>query len=436
MNYLSETKDLIKAALIEKGQAVSDTDTFRSYAGKVLAIETGGGSVEGVHYVTFMSHDGTTVLYKRPVADGDDCADPVIRGYISAPTKESTVQYDYAFVGWATTPNGAWDPNALKAVTEDKSVYAAYATAVRYYTITFYDDDGTTVLATKSVAYGSTPSYTPTKSGYFFVGWTPELSVVTGAASYVAVWAEKLSFADANWSDIARVSEDGEASIHFAVGDTKAVPITYADGTTGELTVIIVGFNHDDLSDGSGKAGLSIVCENVPNYTTPWSTSDGYTYNGSLVKNALGRGGEVWNMLPSDLASVIKDVNKKYDSGFSDSSSIKTAAYPLWALSLDELGQTGGGFAPGSTRVSVLGSKYAYFDAVNMTSSVKNTKVWAANENTGSHASYFTRHTYRLGTCTPFHVQCSSTTGFVQLSYDNGDDNTTKKFAIRFGFCV
>lgn len=41
--YLAETKSLIKAALIEKGQAVSDTDTFRSYADKVLAIEAGGG---------------------------------------------------------------------------------------------------------------------------------------------------------------------------------------------------------------------------------------------------------------------------------------------------------------------------------------------------------------------------------------------------------
>ena len=32
--YLQGTKDAIKAALIEKGQTVSDTDTFRSYAEK------------------------------------------------------------------------------------------------------------------------------------------------------------------------------------------------------------------------------------------------------------------------------------------------------------------------------------------------------------------------------------------------------------------
>ena len=40
LSHLSETKDLIKAALIEKGQSVSDTDTFRSYADKISGIKT------------------------------------------------------------------------------------------------------------------------------------------------------------------------------------------------------------------------------------------------------------------------------------------------------------------------------------------------------------------------------------------------------------
>ena len=43
--YLQETKDAIKSALIEKGQTVADTDTFRSYADKVLAIEGGGSDL-------------------------------------------------------------------------------------------------------------------------------------------------------------------------------------------------------------------------------------------------------------------------------------------------------------------------------------------------------------------------------------------------------
>ena len=38
LNYLNETKELIKEALREKGVEVSDTDTFRSYANKVKGI--------------------------------------------------------------------------------------------------------------------------------------------------------------------------------------------------------------------------------------------------------------------------------------------------------------------------------------------------------------------------------------------------------------
>ena len=34
IEYLAETKNLIKQAIIAKGQAIEDTDTFRSFAQK------------------------------------------------------------------------------------------------------------------------------------------------------------------------------------------------------------------------------------------------------------------------------------------------------------------------------------------------------------------------------------------------------------------
>ena len=43
LTYLSGTKDAIKQAIIGKGVEVSDTDTFRSYADKIEAIQSGGG---------------------------------------------------------------------------------------------------------------------------------------------------------------------------------------------------------------------------------------------------------------------------------------------------------------------------------------------------------------------------------------------------------
>ena len=46
MQYLSDTKDLIKQAIINKGVEVLDTDTFRSYADKIAEIPTGSVTPE------------------------------------------------------------------------------------------------------------------------------------------------------------------------------------------------------------------------------------------------------------------------------------------------------------------------------------------------------------------------------------------------------
>lgn len=41
LNYIQDTKALIKQAIINKGQTITDSDTFRSYKDKIAAIKTG-----------------------------------------------------------------------------------------------------------------------------------------------------------------------------------------------------------------------------------------------------------------------------------------------------------------------------------------------------------------------------------------------------------
>lgn len=270
----------------------------------------GGGSSADVRYVTFMSHDGTVELGKKAVAVGDDCADPIARDVFDTPTKESTAQYNYSFVGWATTPNGAWDEAALDAVSEDRTVYAAYAATVRYYTITFYDDDGTTVLNTQTLAYGTTPSYTPTKTGHVFSGWTPDIATVTGDTSYTAAWEEKVTFATASWAKIAEICAEGTSADYFALGDRRTETLTYSDGTTENVTFEIV-----DLDYSNVYSNTTLVLMSTYSLATPQkfdeAATDYYAFSDMLeyLENT------VYAAMPEDMRSALKSVSMNYANG-------------------------------------------------------------------------------------------------------------------------
>lgn len=171
------------------------TDVIKSgsLSTEIDSITGGGGSSADVRYVTFVN-DSTGESFVKPVATGDDCVDVVAKGLWATPTQESTAQYDYTHYGWGAEPNGAADANILKNITEDKTVYAIFSATVRMYTITWLDSDGVTELpGQKQWAYGSVPSYTPTKEGDTFEYWTPTPVAVTGDASYVAKWAGEIT---------------------------------------------------------------------------------------------------------------------------------------------------------------------------------------------------------------------------------------------------
>lgn len=56
LNYLIETKQAIKSALIDKGVEVSDNDTFRSYAEKISNISSGEqGELDFSYYSTLVA---------------------------------------------------------------------------------------------------------------------------------------------------------------------------------------------------------------------------------------------------------------------------------------------------------------------------------------------------------------------------------------------
>ena len=132
----------------------------------------------------YYSYDGETLLHTDYVAKNGNGT------WNGSPTRASTAQYDYTFAGWSTTKDTTVvDPNATKNITGNRDVYAVYTATTRTYTVTWKNADGTTLETDNNVAYGSTPQYngsTPTYQGQSAIGWTPAISTVTGNITYTA----------------------------------------------------------------------------------------------------------------------------------------------------------------------------------------------------------------------------------------------------------
>ena len=141
----------------------SDRNLYAMYAATVRS-----------YSVTF--RNGSTNLQTTTVEYGGTA---VYSG--ATPTKPSTAQYDYSFIGWNTVDEASSaDPNATKNITGDRIIYAVFSSSILAYTVRFMN--GATILETMSVEYGNNATYsgsTPTKNptaqySYTFSGWNTD----------------------------------------------------------------------------------------------------------------------------------------------------------------------------------------------------------------------------------------------------------------------
>lgn len=145
-----------------------------------------------------------------------------------------------------------------------------------------------------------------------------------------------LSFAKASWKKIAILAENGDARNIFSVGDEKTINLT--NGT--EVTLVILGFNHDDLTSG-GKAGITIgTKELLP--TSYYNAMNGSNtniggWNDSRMRTSTMA--TILSQLPNDLQEAIKFVDKKTTKG-GKTTSIITSSDKLFLLSEVEIDGT------------------------------------------------------------------------------------------------
>ena len=140
--------------------------------------------------LTYKTYDGTNTIKTVTCLNGTPQ-----EGAPSVPARanSSDGHYSYTGLGWNTEMDSqAADPDAIKDVIADRTVYAAYRWDVRTYTVYWKNSDGTTLETDNNVPWGTTPTYNgstpqnPTSGGGSFTGWTPAITKVTGNTTYTA----------------------------------------------------------------------------------------------------------------------------------------------------------------------------------------------------------------------------------------------------------
>ena len=141
----------------------------------------------------------------------------------------------------------------------------------------------------------------------------------TGAVSATVQAAIAKDAKDWTLDEQKAVAEDiaakGEASPAYAkakaamdAGTKFSMKLT--DSQTLEYKII--GINHDDLADGSGKAGLTFLTTSVGIKSRMGSSCwfDDCGWEGSELRQKMNSG-EIWNLMPSDFQSKVKSVSKQ-----------------------------------------------------------------------------------------------------------------------------
>ena len=224
--------------------------------------------------------------------------------------------------------------------------------------------------------------------------------------------AKAISFADADWKTIAAISSTGKASEYFSVGDEKTITLS----TGKAVTLQILGFNHDDLADGSGKAGITFGMKNLLATKYPMNSSDTNVggWESSVMRTSTMA--TLLSQLPSDLQSVIKQVSKKATAG-NKSTTITTSTDKLFLFSEVELdGTTSTGYAS-------EGTQYEYWKNHNTQSD----RIKYLSNGSGSADGWWLRSPYTSGA---YAFRYVSTYGGV---YAN---SASASVGVCFGFCI
>ena len=208
-------------------------------------------------------------------------------------------------------------------------------------------------------------------------------------------------------------SAEVEATYGWKLGDTKDIILT-----TGEVIQMqIIGFNHDDKSDGSGKAGITLLMKDC--LANTYYMNDSKKNSGGYVSSVMKTSTlpTIKLTLPQEWQNIIKLVDKKSaNGGSSNYSATLTSTEHLFLLSEIELY----GRATNAQDGANEGVVYEYWNRDSM-------YAYRIKKSNNSATNWWTRSSYSSSTA---HFCCVSTVGSV-LSV-----NANQNRGVSFAFCV
>ena len=260
------------------------TYTFKEWSPEVVAVS--GDATYTATYdktlnkytVTWLAEDGKTMLATDDeVAYGDK---PVYNNGV-VPVKEDTAQFDYEFEGWIN--GGDTYPTAdLPVVTDDVAYRASFSEALRSYTVTWINEDGTVLETDEDIPYGSAPQYdgeTPTKAAtaefsYTFDSWTPALEDVIGDVTYKATFTARTNSYTVIWkNEDGTVLETDENVLYGTVPQYDGE--TPEKAPTAEHSYSFIGWDPTVAAVESDVTYTAIYSEVTNTYTVLWVNDDG-----------------------------------------------------------------------------------------------------------------------------------------------------------------
>lgn len=156
------------------------------------------------------------------------------------------------------------------------------------------------------------------------------------------------------YMDLADSSGDGD----------KRGNVKMTNGSTMEFRLI--GMNHDDKADGTGKAGLTFMATDVRKIPAhSMFTSSNYYINGGWRDTDLRKqmnSGDIWTLMPQEFQSNISPVIKITDNGpatgsYYKKANVSSTVDKLWLISYNELVET----SYWHNAIEYEGSQYYFF---------------------------------------------------------------------------